>query len=89
MEKFLSLINFSHGGMRELCVISYNSRGFGMEKQEYCRYLMSSAFVGNKTPILCNQENFIMRGNCYKINQALLGYHVFVKPAVKETQDKG
>ena len=50
---------------------------------------MSNQFVGNKTPVLCNQENFIMRGNCYKIVKALEGYHVIIKPAVKDSHDKG
>ena len=50
---------------------------------------MSNQFVGNKTPVLCNQENVIMRGNCYKIVKALEGYHVIIKPAVKDSHDKG
>ena len=89
MERFSWSINTGHMDISELCVISYNSRGFGTEKQEYCRYLLSDQFVGNKLPVLCNQENFIMRGNCYKIMKALSDYHVLIKPAVKESQDKG
>ena len=89
MEKSFWLINPGHGVNTELCVISYKSRGFATEKQEYCKYLLSNQFVGDRTPILCNQEHFIMRGNCYKIMKALEGFHVLIKPAIKETQDKG
>ena len=73
----------------ELCFISYNSRGFGALKQNYCRQLSSSVVVGNKIPILCNQENFILRGNSYKISQALPSSYLVVKPAIKETHTKG
>ena len=88
LEVILIVIN---AGSREseLCVISYNSRGFGSLKQEYCRHLSSSAVVGNKIPIICNQEHFILRGNSYKINQALPTSHIIVNPAVKETHTKG
>ena len=67
----------------------YNSRGFGTNKQEYCKYLLSNQFVGDKIPVLCNQEHFLMRGNCYKIMQSLTGYYVLIKPAITETHDKG
>ena len=73
----------------ELCILSYNSRGFGKLKQEYCRQLSSYAVVGNKIPILCNQEHFILRSNSYKISQALPNSHIIVKPAVKECHTKG
>ena len=73
----------------ELCFISYNSRGFGALKQDYCRRLSSSEVVGNRIPILCNQENFILQGNAYKISQALSSSYILVKPAIKETHTKG
>ena len=63
----------------ELCVFSYNSRGFGPLKQEYCRQLISSSVVGDKIPVLCNQENFMLRNNSYKINQPLLNFQIFFK----------
>ena len=50
---------------------------------------MSRNTVGNRKPILCNQENFILRGNSYKINQSLPGFYCLINPAVKETHDKG
>ena len=73
----------------ELCFISYNSRGFGAIKHEYCIQLLSSAVVGNKIPILCSQENFILRGNSYKISQALPSSSLIMNPAIKETHTKG
>ena len=58
-------------------------------KQEFCRLLMSVQMVGNSIPLLCNQENFILRANSYKINKALPGYHAIIKPAVKNNLDNG
>ena len=84
----MSVIN-ANSMKTELCVFSYNSRGFGALKQEYCRQLISSNVVGDKIPIVCNQENFILRNNSYKINQALPECQVFIKPAVKETHSSG
>ena len=45
--------------------------------------------IGNKLPILCNQENFILRGNFYKILQTLPDFHFFINPAVKTSLDRG
>ena len=73
----------------ELCIISYNSRGFGVLKQNYCRYWTSRQVVGNKIPILCNQEHFILRGNSYKLKQALPDSYVIINPADKSTHCKG
>ena len=50
---------------------------------------MSCEVVGSKIPILCNQENFVLRDNTYKISQALPGFQVVVNPAVKNNQDIG
>ena len=54
-----------------------------------CNILLSEGIVGDKIPILCNQENFLLKGNCYKINQAIDGFHRFINPAVKQSHDKG
>ena len=83
------LINAGGKKYSGLCVYSYNSRGFGKNKQEFCEYLVSESVAGNKIPILCNQENFILKGNSYKISQSIPGFHFIINPAVKETQDKG
>ena len=73
----------------KLFVMSYNSRGFGVQKQMMCKFLTSESVVRDKIPILCNQENFMLKSNSYKICQTLQGFHVFVKPAVKNSHDRG
>ena len=70
---------------KSICIYSYNSRGFAQEKQDLCKLLMSTS--GNTYPILCNQENFLLRSNGYKIKQCLPGAHVVFKEAVKDTHD--
>ena len=67
----------------QVCILSYNSRGFGSLKTNLVRQLVSKNIVGSKIPILCNQENFILKENSYKLNQALPGFQVLVNPAVK------
>ena len=73
----------------ELCFLSYNTRGFGILKQNFCKQLVSKTIVGSKIPILCNQENFLLRSSSYKINQALPDSHVIINPAIKEVHDRG
>ena len=85
----MSLINAGNKENSSLCVFSYNSRGYGKSKQDFCNYLVSQNVAGNKIPILCNQENFILRGNSYKISRSIPGFQFIINPAVKETQDKG
>ena len=72
-----------------VCCISYNSRGFSAIKTNFIKYLISKEVVGDKLPILCNQENFILRDNSYKITNTLPGYQVLINPAVKNSHDKG
>ena len=45
--------------------------------------------TGKCYPILCNQENFLLRANSYKIKQTLKGAHVIIKSAEKSAHDKG
>ena len=71
--------------MDKLCIYSYNSRGFNLDKQILCRKLLNSS--GCTASILCNQENFILKSNGYVIKQALPGYLILFKPAVKESLD--
>ena len=73
----------------KVCCISYNSRGFSSIKTDFMKYLISEEVVGDKLPILCNQENFILRDNSYKITNVLPGYQVLINPAVKNSHDKG
>ena len=72
-----------------MCLISYNSRGFSKQKDEFCNFLLTPCFNGNKLTILCNQENFVLKGNSYKIRKALPGFFTMIKPAVKTSHDKG
>ena len=72
---------------KSICIYSYNSRGFAQEKQEICRLLMSTA--GSTYPVLCNQENFVLRGNGYQIKKCLPGAHVIIKESVKSSHDGG
>ena len=58
-------------------------------QQDFIKTLVSGQTVGDKIPILCNQENFILRGNFYKILQTLPGFHLFINPAVKTSLDRG
>ena len=73
-----------------LNIFSYNSRGFDSGKQEVCRKLLKPKISSNSMDenlILCNQENFLLRNNKYKIKQALVGYHIIFKPAIKNSLD--
>ena len=51
--------------------------------------LVSSEIVGSRIPILCNQENFILKANTYKLYQAIPGFQFYINPAVKTLQDRG
>ena len=80
------LINVEN--ITQVCVLSYNSRGFCESKQQFCDNL-STNLCGNRIPILCIQEHFLLRGNSYIAQQALPQSHIFFKPAVKTDQDNG
>ena len=69
--------------------ISYNSRGFSKQKQEFCQSLISKSIIGDRLAIFCNQENFLLRSSCYKINQTFPNHYCFSNPAIKSTHDKG
>ena len=47
----------------KICIFSYNSRGFSIEKQDICKILMTQ--TKDYYPILCNQENLLLQGNRY------------------------
>ena len=70
-------------------MISYNTRGFSKNKEDVCNYLLKSHFSHNKLTLLCNQEHFLLKANCYKIKKALPGFFMLIKPAVKNAHDKG
>ena len=63
----------------ELCILSYNSRGFDSNKQDFIRTI--STVTGNCLPIICNQENFLLKANEYIVKQTLPDHHIIFKPA--------
>ena len=65
-----------------ICIFSYNSRGFHEGNQSVCQEL--TLITGDKIPIICNQENFLLAANKYKIKQCLPNFHVYFKPATKD-----
>ena len=54
-------------------ILSYNTRNFGCEKQEFLKYLLDLVCC-DKITILCNQENILLYSNTYKIQQVLPSY---------------
>ena len=84
-----SLINASSSSISSVCLLSYNSRGFCSAKQEFCKLITSAQTVGSALPILCNQENFVLRNNAYRIKNTFPGFHLVIKPAVKVDTDNG
>ena len=75
--------------VNSFCLISYNSRGFCKLKQDFCRYIISNEVVGSSLPIICNQENFLLKSNSYKINNSLPGFHVISKQAEISSFERG
>ena len=68
---------------KDICFYSFNSRGFDEDKQDICRLLTLNNDIN--LPILCNQENFLLRNNCYKARQCLTDSHIYFKEAVMES----
>ena len=66
-----------------ICLYSFNSRGFGDDKQIICKILTTKN--NSNLPILCNQENVLLLNNRYKIKQCLPDIHIYVKPAVMDS----
>ena len=73
----------------QFCIVSWNSRGSSESKLQFMKKLVSPEVVGKNTPILCNQDNFILKANLYKLYQAIPGFQFFVNPAIKNVQDRG
>ena len=74
---------------KKVLFLSYNSRGFSDQKQNFCKLLLDENIVGNHLAILCNQENFLLRSSSYKINRTFPSHHCFINPAIKTSHDKG
>ena len=66
-----------------VCIFSYNSRAFSQEKQDLCKMLMINS--EKYFPILCNQENFLLQSNNFKVKQCLQNAHIFFKVATKDS----
>ena len=66
-----------------ICIYSYNSRGFSEDKQDVCRMLMIRN--ENHYPILCNQENFLLKGNSFRVKQCLPNTKIIFKKAEKDS----
>ena len=79
---FNSQSNLFNSNEKNIRIYSYNSRGFDLVKQKFCRDLL--CIDNNVIPILCNQENFTLKGNCYIIRKALPDCHIMIKPASKD-----
>ena len=77
-----SVCNLSKTQGKNIRLLAYNSRGFGLVTQQFCRNLLN--MDNNVIPILCNQENFILKGNDYISRKALPEFHVIFKPATKK-----
>ena len=68
---------------KDICFYSFNSRGCHDDKQDICKMLTSKN--DSNLQILCNQENFLLQNNCYKVRQCLTDSHIFFKRAVMES----
>ena len=68
--------------------MSYNSRGFGLEKQYFIKKVVN-LICADKLTILCNQENFLFRNNVYKIQKKIPSYQLFIKQALSNGHDRG
>ena len=73
----------------KICLTSFNSRGFSEHKADLCKFVLSQYVNVDKIPVLCNQENFLLKSNSYRIRKALPGFLTFINPAIKESHDKG
>ena len=65
-----------------LCIYSYNSRGFNSTKQYVLKTLVSIA--GDNFSIICNQENFLLKANGYIADNCLPDHHIFFNHALKK-----
>ena len=56
-----------------------------MDKKDLCKLLM--VHDDCTVPVLCNQENFLLQSNSYKVKQTLPECHIFFKKAEKKNLD--
>ena len=75
------------GNVRDLCIYSYNSRAFDSTKQDILKTLLSIS--GDSLPVICNQENFLLKANGFITEKCLPDHHIFFKPATKNVLTNG
>ena len=63
-----------------ICFLSWNSRGSSDQKLNLMYNLVQPDIIGDCIPILCNQENFLLKPNVYKLLQTLPEFHFFINP---------
>ena len=68
-------------GDKEVCIISYNSRGFSSCKRDFMK---NFPLIAGCDAIIMNQENFLLKKNGYMARNALPEHHLILKPASKE-----
>ena len=69
-----------------ICIYSYNSRGFAKSKQDLLKMLLMLS--GDSLPIICNQENFLLKANGYMIKKCLPDHHIVFNPATKKADKR-
>ena len=74
---------------KEVCLYSYNSRGSSDLKLKFMQDLIDLS--GNKIPIFCIQEHFLLINNLKKVSNYFSTSSVISKPAFKnfEVQNRG
>ena len=79
----------NEGQKKNIMFMSYNSRGFSEQKEDFCQTLISESVIGKRDVFLCNQENFLLRASSYKICRTFPDHHCIINPAIKISHDKG
>ena len=64
----------------QVCIISYNSRGFNGCKRDFIGRI---PLLAGCDAIIFNQENFLLKNNGYMARNALPQHHLIIKPAIK------
>ena len=68
---------------KNLCIYSCNSRGFHSNKQDILKTLLSVS--GDSLPVICNQENFLLKANRFIIEKCLPDHHYSSSMLLKRT----
>ena len=73
----------------EFCLYSYNTRGSSELKLQFIQDLINLS--GNKIPIFCIQEHFLLRNNLKKLSNFFSNSSIISNPAFKnfDVQNKG